>query len=258
MTRLLSIGLVLCFASTLTNADTIRAGVAISLKETFEQIVPSYERLTGDRVELTFGASGQIAAQIKNGAPIDLFVSAAQTQIDELAKNGRIDASASRVLCGNQLVLIVPPALANPPTSFESLAKLNDTRIAIGEPASVPAGSYAMQVFKTLQLDASLKGKLVYGANVRQVLAYVERGEVAAGVVYATDALQAGDRVKVAAIANAQWHPPIIYPGVVVAASKNADAAKRFLDYLQTPDAQVAMISRGFTVPPAPTSQPAR
>src|SRR5205814_2358830 len=102
-------------------------------------------------------------------------------------------------------------------------------QIAIGEPKTVPAGQYAMQTLKSLGLSDQLKGKLILGANVRQVLAYVERGEVSAGIVYLTDAKQSGDKVKVVATAEESTHEPIVYPGVVLKTSTKTDAAKKFL-----------------------------
>lgn len=258
MLRTITVSIAFLAAGSTTYADTLRAGVAISLKEAITAIAPEYESATGDKLELSFGASGQIATQIKNGAPIDLFISAAQKQVDELANSGHVDKDAARVVCGNTLVLIAPPNSLNAPTSFESLAQTKDARIAIGEPASVPAGEYATQVFKTLKIDDAIAGKLVFGSNVRQVLSYVERGEVSAGIVYATDARQSGAKIKILATADASWHQPIVYPGVVIKSSKHADAAKRFLDYLQTDAAKAAMISRGFTVPSTPATQPAK
>jgi molybdate transport system substrate-binding protein len=239
-------------------AETVRAAVAISLKEAIVAVQSDFEKSTGDTLELSFGASGQLAAQIKNGAPIDLFISAAQKQVDELVTSGHVERDSTRIVAGNRLVLIAPADAKSAPASFEALAKTDDARIAIGEPASVPAGDYATQVFATLKLTDALAGRLVFGTNVRQVLAYVERGEVSAGVVYATDALQSGEKVKVMATADQRWHKPIIYPAAVIKTSKSADAAKRFLDYLQTPIAQAALTSRGFSVPSEPATRPAK
>lgn len=238
--------------------ETIRVAVAISLKEALTAIQPEYESATGHRIEFSFGASGQLAAQIKNGAPIDLFISAAQRQVDDLAASGHVEKDSVCVVAGNSLVLIAPAESKDAPSSFAALAQLGTARVAIGEPASVPAGEYAMQVFATLKLSEGLNGKLVFGSNVRQVLSYVERGEVAAGVVYATDALQSGERVKVVASADPAWHKPILYPAAIIKKAQSADAAKQLLEYLQTPAAQAALTSRGFTVPSSPATQPVK
>ena len=121
-------------------------------------------------------------------------------------------------------------------------------KIAIGQPKSVPAGQYAMQTLAKLKLDTAVAAKLVNGANVRQVLDYVQRGEVDAGFVYATDAQIAGAKVKVIATAPADSHDPIVYPAVVLAASKKQEAAKKFLDFLASPRAKAILRNRGFTV----------
>jgi molybdate transport system substrate-binding protein len=192
--------------------------------------------------------------QIQSGAPIDAFIAAADKQVDDLAKAGLLDEATRRIVAGNALVLIVPPDAKDAPNAFEKLADSNVARLAIGEPKTVPAGRYAQQVLRSLKLIDKLSDRLVYGANVRQVLDYVIRGEVSAGIVYQTDAIEAGDKVKVVATADAKWHDRIVYPAVVIKASAGHDAAKRFLDYLATDQAKAILQSRGFTPAPSPTS----
>src|SRR4051812_43756680 len=179
-------------------ADSITVAAAISLKDALTDIAQSYKSDTGETVQFTFASSGQLMAQIKNGAPIDAFISAAQSQVDDLAKANAIDDKTRRTIAGNALVLIVPAvAKSPPPASFKDLADPRHKRIALGEPRTVPAGEYAAQPLAALKLTDTVKPRAVYGSNVRQVLDYVERGEVAAGIVYATDALAAGDKVRV-------------------------------------------------------------
>ncbi|MGC4034185.1 MAG: molybdate ABC transporter substrate-binding protein [Tepidisphaeraceae bacterium] len=243
-------------ASTL--ADTIRVGAAISLKDAFDAIAKKYEAETGEHVEFSFGSSGQVMAQIKSGAGIDVFVSAATQQVEQLTKEKLVDASTSRVVAGNQLVLIVPADAKTPPKDFAELAASSVEKIAAGEPKTVPAGQYAKQVFQSLKIESAVANKIVYGTNVRQVLAYVERGEVQAGLVYATDARQSGEKVKIVATAAAGTHEPIVYPGVVIANTTHAPAALKFLDYLATPAAKAELTAKGFSVDDlAPAKQPA-
>jgi molybdate transport system substrate-binding protein len=240
------------FASRHAPAETIRVGVAISLREAMTDVAAGYEKRTGDKVELSFGSSGQIMMQIKGGAPIDAFVSAADKQVNDLLAAGLVDEKSRRVVAGNALVLIVPPDSKVTLDSFESLARAPIKRLALGEPKTVPAGEYAEQTLEKLKLTSALSGKLVYGANVRQVLDYVIRGEVTAGVVYATDARQAGERVKVVATAPRDSHDPIVYPAVIVKRSAHAAAAKKFLDYLSTDDEPRRLLeARGFSRPKA-------
>ena len=234
-------------------AEALRVGVAISLKEAVTEIAEMYEDETGDKVELTFGSSGQLAAQIEAGAPIDAFISAANKQVDDLAKGKLVEADSRRMIAGNALVLIVPADAKDTPQTFGELAQPAVKRVAVGEPKTVPAGQYASQVFEALKLGDSLRPKLVYGTNVRQVLLYVERGEVSAGVVYATDARESGDRVRVMAKADPKHHEPIIYPAVVVSGSAKREAAGRFLSFLTGPKAQAVLRARGFSPPPPPT-----
>ena len=119
-------------------------------------------------------------------------------------------------------------------------------RIAIGDPKTVPAGEYAMQVLTALKVADKLGDRVVYGTNVRQVLAYVENRDVSAGIVYATDAKQAGDKVKVVAMARAETHEAIVYPVVVLAGSKHADLAGKFLRYLEAEKAGANLRQKAF------------
>jgi molybdate transport system substrate-binding protein len=233
-----------------SRAETITVAAAVSLKEAVTEISQAYQAESGDKVEFTFGSSGQLMAQIKSGAPIDVFISAANKQMDDLMKDGLIDNSTRRIIAGNELVLIVPSNADNSVNDFKSLAKDSVKKIAIGEPKTVPAGQYADQVIAKLELN--IKDKLVFGTNVRQVLDYVERGEVSAGIVYATDAKQSGDKVKVVAVAEPSTHEQIVYPSVVVKASAKQTAAKKFLDYLGTEKAIAVLKSKGFTIPADP------
>ena len=241
----------LTIAVTPASADTVRVGVAVSLKEAVTDTAQAYEKQTGDKVELSFGSSGQIAAQIKGGAAIDAFISAADKQVDELVGQGLVDRATRRVIAGNTLVLVVPSGSTGAIDSFDSLASAAVKRVALGEPKTVPAGDYAAQVLKKMKLSDAVKDKLVYGSNVRQVLDYVARGEVTAGVVYATDAKQAGDKVKVVATAPKDSHEPIVYPAALVKKSRNAAAATRFLDHLGSEEARATLEKRGFTRPAA-------
>jgi len=144
-------------------------------------------------------------------------------------------------------VLIVPADSKISLSGFEQLKDPAVKRVAIGEPKTVPAGQYAMQVLKSLNLESDLGSRLIYGLNVRQVLDYVERGEVSAGIVYATDALQAGPKVKVVATAKASLHEPVVNPAVVVKASAKKALAAKFLDYVLSDKGQGALAAHGFT-----------
>ena len=239
-------------------AEQITVAAAISLKEAVTEIADAYKADTGDEVKFTFGSSGQLAAQVKNGAPIDAFISAANKQVDDLAKDKLADEAGRRVVAGNTLVLIVPAKAAAggntapPPAGFAALADPAVRKVAVGEPRTVPAGQYALQVLKALKIDEKLADRTVYGANVRQVLDYVRRAEVDAGIVYATDAREAGEEVRVVATADPKTHEPIVYPAVVVTASRKRDAARKFLDHLGGDKARKVLEAKGFTTGEVP------
>jgi molybdate transport system substrate-binding protein len=237
------------------SAEPVRVAAAVSLKEAVAEVVEAYQKDGRGEVMLIFGSSGQLQAQIEYGAPIDLFISAAHKQVDELAKAGRVDGKTKRVVASNRLVLIVPAGARAAPRSLADLSDRRYRRVAVGEPRSVPAGQYATQAFDQVGLSDSLKGRLIHGAGVRQVLDYVERGEVDAGIVYATDARESGARVRVVETIDPESHDPIEYPAVVVTDSRRREAARDFLDYLSTPGVRNILARKGFTV--APHDKPA-
>jgi molybdate transport system substrate-binding protein len=246
------------FCGAVVSAQTIRVAAAVSLRDALEQVRDAFEHDTPYKLEFTFGASGQLLAQIKSGAEIDVFISAANTQVDDLEKANLVSRGTRRVIAGNSMVLVVPAVAKDPPRDFAALGDPRFQRIAMGEPRTVPAGQYAMQVLSSLGLAEKVKDRIVYGANVRQVLTYVELGEVAAGLVYATDARESGDKVRVVATAAADSHQPIVYPAVVVKSSRQQSAALAFLDYLQTARAQSVLSEKGFSAPPTRTSKAAQ
>jgi molybdate transport system substrate-binding protein len=233
----------------LVKAETISVSAAVSLREVLTEIAGKYQSSTGDIIDLNFGASGALAAQIKQGAPVDLFISAGGKPVDDLVAGGVADRNSRQSIAGNRLVLIVTKDCKNPPAKFEDLAAERFKHIAIGEPKVVPAGEYAMQTLKALNLDIALRDRLVMGENVRQVLVYVMHGEADAGIVYATDAMAGGDAVKVVATAEASTHDPIEYPAVLLQTSHRA-AAENFLKYLASEPARKSLAAHGFELPP--------
>jgi molybdate transport system substrate-binding protein len=235
-------------------AQTVKVAAAISLREAMTRIAADYHQSGGAKIELTFGASGQLMAQIRSGAPIDVFISAADEEADELIRAGLAEKASRQVIAHNTLVLIVPAGSEDAIASFDDLKKPAVKRIAIGEPTTVPAGRYAAQALEAMKLQDAVAKKLVYGGNVRQVLSYVERGEVSAGIVYSTDARQAGGQVKVVATAKASTHSPIEYPAVIIKDSDQQQAAKAFVRYLKSPEARAVLREKGFAAEDAKES----
>ena len=224
----------------------ITVSVAASLQDAVKQIGPAFEQSRpGTRVQFNFGGSGTLERQIEQGAPVDVFLSAASGPMDELAKNGLIDPTTRYNLLRNDVVLIAP-AGSKHPDSFEDLAQSAVKLIALGDPGSVPAGDYGRQVLEKMQLWPAVQKKLVLAKDVRQVLTYVETGEADAGIVYSTDA-RLSSRVRVAAAAPETSHQPVIYPVAVVKNTHNSTAARAFASYLNGPEARRTFTRLGFS-----------
>ncbi len=233
-----------------TSAQTVELTVsaAASLQDALEAITPEFHAAYPTiEISYNFGASGALQQQIEQGAPADIFFSAATKQMDALAEKRLILSDSRQNVLTNSLVLIAP---AQSPLAITDIAQLKDAEVgvvAVGEFRSVPAGQYAEQVFTRLNLLEPLQSKLVFSNNVRGVLAAVESGNADVGVVYATDAALS-ERIKVLATATAATHQPIVYPIAVVSDSPNPDAAKTFIAFLQTPAAQAKFKEFGFGI----------
>jgi molybdate transport system substrate-binding protein len=239
--------------------ETIIVSAAVSLKETLSTASPIVQSVTGDPPQFNFGATGHLLAQIREGAPADVFVAASVEQMDQAEAQKLIDPPTRTVIASNEMVLIVPATGAKLTiVSFEGLGKPGVRRVAIGQPRTVPAGVYATQLLDHLKLTHAVADRIVYGSSVRQVLDYVARGEVDAGVVYATDAAEAGNTVRVVATAPPESHEPIRYVAAVVSSSKKQPAAHRFIRFLRSEAGQRILRDRGFIPPSAssPSSPP--
>ena len=229
---------------------SITVSAAISLKDALDELGPIFQvqqqhKNAGAAVTFNYGGSGTLARQIEQGAPVDVFFSAAEKQMDELATQGLIDADSRRDLVGNALVLIAP-AQAATLHSFQDLSNPAIKAIALGETSTVPAGMYARQTLEHLGLFAAVQKKVVYAKDVRAVLTYVETGNADAGMVYQTDA-NTSKKIRVIAVAPADSHDPILYPAAVLRDSKNKPAARAFLEFLAGPDARAVFQKYGFT-----------
>ncbi|MEA5448078.1 molybdate ABC transporter substrate-binding protein [Leptolyngbya sp. CCNP1308] len=231
-------------------AQTVELTVsaAASLQDALEAITPEFREAYPDiEISYNFGASGALQQQIEQGAPADIFFSAAAKQMDMLAEKGLILKDSRQDVLTNSLVLIAP---AQSQLAVTDIAQLKDAEVgvvAVGEFRSVPAGQYAEQVFTKLNLLEPLQSKLVFSNNVRGVLAAVESGNADVGMVYATDAALS-ERIKVLATASESTHQPIVYPIAVVSDRPNPEAAKTFIAFLQTPAAQTKFKDFGFGV----------
>ena len=249
-TLLLVMGLPILTSSPVSaqSNNNLLISAAASLKEALEEIKPLYQQSKPNvNINYNFGSSGALQQQIEQGAPADIFISAAKKQVDALEQKGLLVPGTRNIIAKNRLVLVVPKNVVGI-TSFYSLKDAKVKKIAIGEPRSVPAGQYAQQVLEKLKIWTEVKSKLVFANNVRQVLASVESGNADAGLVYITDA-KISDKVKVVVTADEKYHSPIIYPLAVVKRSKNVDAAKEFSQFLSSNQAKTVFKKYGFILP---------
>lgn len=235
-------------SSTDETRDTgnLTVSAAVSLKDAFSEIGNLYKARTGKTVNFNFGASGALQRQIETGAPIDVFASAGAKQMDELTGRALIDEAGRRDFARNALVLIIPSDSQLNLNAFADLAAPAVQRVAVGNPKTVPAGQYTEQLLDHSNLRATLQARLVLAEDVRQVLDYVVRGEVDAGIVYATDARAAGERVRVVATAADDSHAPILYPVAVIKDSKQKGAAQKFVNLVTGAEGQSILHKYGF------------
>jgi molybdate transport system substrate-binding protein len=224
----------------------ILVSAAISLKNAFDEIGVLYEKQTGIRVRFNLGASGLLQKQIEAGAPVDVFASAADKQMDALNNQGLILTETRRPFAHNSLVLITPADSKLKIRAFADLASSGVSKIAIGSPKTVPAGQYAEEALRNLKLWDGVQTRLVFGENVRQVMDYVARGEVEAGLVYASDILAAPEKISVPAKAPKGSHSPITYSMAVIRGSAKVQAARKFIDLILSSAGQEILKKYGF------------
>jgi molybdate transport system substrate-binding protein len=226
--------------------STLTLSVAASLQDAIVEVEQGYQR-DHAAVEFrnNFGSSGTLAREIEEGAPVDGFLSAGAKPMDDLQAKGLLVGGSRMKLLRNSLVLIVPQD--SKLTGFDGLDDERVRLVAMGDPASVPAGQYGRETLTSLKLYDKLRAKIVLGKDVRQVLTYVETGNADAGLVYATDA-RISSKVRVAAVAPESSHEPIVYPMAIVAGSRNQEAARSFVAYLTGAAAKAVFAKHGFTM----------
>jgi molybdate transport system substrate-binding protein len=225
---------------------------ASSLTDVLTTLKPEAEKRIGATILLNFGGSGALRKQIEEGAPVDLFFSAASEDMDKLEKAGLVVPSTRADLLSNAVVLVGDDTLA-PPSDLDALKAMlaGASIVAIGNPDSVPAGRYAVQALKSLGLYPLVEKKLALGGTVREVLQYVESGSAPMGIVFMTDAmtLKPGSRVaQLYRFPESALQSPVLYPIAVMSASKVKDKASLLIAFLRESTAQEAFIKAGFVV----------
>jgi len=245
-----------CFTALLSVAETgaqspptqeITVSAAISLKNVFEDIGKTFmQRHPGTKVVFNFGASGDLARQIEAGAPVDVFASAAQKDMDDIGKKDLIAVNSRKDFAKNVVVLVKPANSTIPLQTLTDLEKNEIRKISIGNPKTVPAGRYAEEALRHFHLWDAIKDKLIFAENVRQVLDYVARDEVDAGLVYSTDAMARAKEVKVVMKLPDGSHSPVVYPIAVIKGTKVEASSRGFVDFVISKEGRRILSQHGF------------
>lgn len=227
------------------NKDELIISAAASMKDSMLAIKTAYEDEHPDiTITLNFGSSGSLQHQIEQGSPTDLFISASQSKMQALEDQELLLDSSRKKLLTNELVLIAPKDTTIT-GNFDTLLIKDFTSFAIGEPASVPAGKYAKEALENLDYYKDLTDKLIFAKDVREVLTWVETGNVDGGIVYATDA-KTTDNITVVAHAPIDAYTPIEYPVAIIKTTPHETLAKDFMQYLFSDNGLTIFESYGF------------
>ena len=231
------------------DGQEVNLAAAASLKNVFDdELIPMFEeKYPGVKVTPTYASSGDLQTQIENGLEADVFMSAANKQMNALADEGLVDNDTNLQFLENKVVLIVPADSDSNITSFEDLANV-EGNIAIGDPESVPAGQYAEEVLTNLGIYDQIESKFSLGTDVTAVLNQVAQGSAECGIVYATDAKSTDDVKVVCEAPEDALDTPVIYPIAQLKDSKNSEAAAEFMEFLQSQEAKDKFVEYGFTL----------
>ncbi len=226
---------------------TIRVDAAASIAHVIEALADPIRRELGIQLQINAAASGTLAQQITHGDRADLFISADPLWMDRLASQGLIDPATETNLAGNRLVLVGPAGFQMHPQSLAELVQSDYWPIALGDPAYVPAGRYALQALSAHGLDAGSELKCAEAPNVRAALMFVVSGHCPTGLVYSSDAAST-DSVEVLLTIDPNDHDPIRYLAAVVEGAPHREQALRVLDWLNSDEARSAFAKAGFAM----------
>ena len=204
---------------------------AASLRDALDEVGEQFQETHGVRVRFSYGGSVAMAQQLARGAPADLFLSAGPGPMDVLDRQGLLEPGTRVDLLGNVLVVVAGKEAGEAPAQPQNLLSPGVRRIAVADPQLAPAGAYAREALQSLGLWASLEPKLVMGADVRTVLAYVESGNADVAVVYASDASIAQDLRVLWAFAP-ETHSSVVYPVAALREAGNPRGARLFREFL--------------------------
>ena len=231
------------------DGQEVNLAAAASLKNVYDdKLIPMFEeKYPGVKVTPTYASSGDLQTQIENGLETDVFMSAANKQMDALVEKGIIDNETNLQFLENKVVLIVPADSDSNISSFDDLKDVEGT-IAIGDPESVPAGQYAQEVLNNTGIWDDVESKLSLGTDVTAVLNQVAQGSADCGIVYATDAKSTDDVKVICEAPEDALKTPVIYPVAAIKDTNDTDATNAFLDFLQTQEAKDVFVEYGFTI----------
>lgn len=228
-----------------TEPVELTISAAKSLSDAAAELKDMYQdKHSNVTITYNFGASGTLQKQIEEGAPADLFISAGVKQMDALEEKDMIDKDSRGDLLGNELVLVAKEGIEL--KGFDGLADKSIEKMSIGVPETVPAGKYAKEALTSLDLWNKVESKIVYAKDVRQVLTYVETGNVDAGLVYRSDVVGAGEKAKIVAAAPKDSHKPIIYPMAILKDSTQKAETVKFTEFLKSSEAAKVFEKYGF------------
>jgi len=245
MKKLLVAIALLALTATSAFAADVNVFAAASMKGALDEIGAAYKAKTGNGIVATYAASGPLAKQIEAAAPADVFISADEKWMDELAGKNLIKADTRKDIAGNSLVVVQQKGAGLKVDAAKLADALGDDKLVIGDPKSVPAGSYAQSALTKLGEWDGLQKNIVMQDNVRAALALVSKGEAKLGIVYGSD-VPSDPKTEVAATFAEDTHAPVAYPAAVVAASTN-DKAAAFVQFLQGDEAAAIFKKDGFT-----------
>lgn len=225
----------------------LKVAAAISLKPLLEDVLAANRSQSGLGISVTYGASGVLSRQLSHGASIDIFLSGAPEHIDALERAGHIVTGTRVEIARGEMVLVTPRG-KNLIKGFSELALPVVKRVAIGDPKTVPAGAYGMEILTHLGLMPGLGPKLIHAGHARQALSYIESGDVDAGIVYRSDAITSA-KVQVAAKADPGWSRPVRYEAVILRRTKDLKSSQTLLHFLGSSVIRSALATHGFMSP---------
>ncbi len=228
-------------------AVEVNVSAAASLTDALTEIQQEYAKESNAIIRFNFGSSGALRKQVEEGAPCDLFLSASKDHMDGLEAGGLLDEDTRLDLLANKLTLIASAEKADTIKSYEDMTSDMVGSISIGTPDTVPAGKYAQQALQNLGIYDQVESKVVFAKDVRQVLEYVDTGNVDCGIVYRSDTVVMESGVIVMDLPD-DSHDAIVYPAALIKDSAQNEAAAKFFEFLQTDAAKDIFEKYGFTV----------